>query len=360
VKKIKKNKKINLLIGATIFISVTSFLVVYALNNNGIPGFYVGYRVYADEDYAYVSHNDGVEIIDIANKQRPDVVANVALSEGAWGIEKDGDLLYLAGASNGLVVANVSIPDSPDIYSETFFTGSAMNLAYQNGVVYLITGANSLEIINVTNPRSPFRIGAYGSSAATDYRDVIVSGDTVFIADGSRGVDIVNVSQPTAPSLLTTIHTSVIALYKSEAILFLGCHGAGVKWYDVSDVTVPELKGTYREPDGEAYGVWGNATHLYVADLQRGTFCLDITEGNVVSKLYQYSQAAPHDITGWGNYVYLGDQDRRLLIFDTQLNCLYAGHGQSYGIPISISIVSLGIILYNHFYLKKKMIRGGE
>lgn len=357
MKQKQKKKKINLLIGTLVILSLCSFFIPYALNNNVIPGYTVGYRVYADNEYAYVSHNDGVEIIDIQNNQHPDVVGNVDLSDGTWGIEKDGDLLYLAGASHGLVIANISNPKSPIICSETIFTGATLNIAYQNGFAYLLSSSNILEIINVTDPQSPVRLGTYASPQAIDYRDVIISGDTIFIADGSRGVEIVNVSLPSAPSLIRTLSTSApIALHKYEDLLFLGCHGVGVKWYDVSDLTSPVLQGTYREPDGEAYGVFGNSTHLYVADLQKGAFCLDITEGHLVSKLFHYSEAAPHDITGWGNNVYLGDQDRRFLAFDDQLTCLYTGHRVGYGVPIALAIISLGFLLYNQFYLKKKPI----
>ena len=76
-------KKSNLLIGVLILISVSSFIFVYALNNNAIPGRTVGYRIHADGDYVYVSHNDGVEIINVQNKQHPNLVGNVDHNEGA-------------------------------------------------------------------------------------------------------------------------------------------------------------------------------------------------------------------------------------------------------------------------------------
>ena len=212
-----------------------------------------------------------------------------------------------------------------------------------------------MKIINVTDPSSPYSVATYTSTQARDYRDIIISGDSVFIADGGRGVEILNVSQPSTPSLLTTIFTSApIALFKHEELLFLGCHGVGVKWYDVSNLTSPVLKGSYREIDGEAYGVWGNSTHLYVADLQKGVYCLDISEGSHAYKIFHNLEAAPHDITGEGNYVYLGDQDYRLKIYDDHLNCLYEGHIISYVIPIIITVISVGIIICSRIPIKKK------
>ena len=348
-------KKKNLLIGIMILISISSFIIVYALNNNAIPGRTVGYRIYVESDYAYVTHNDGVEIINTENKQHPNVVGNVDLNDGAWGLQKDGDLLYIAAASNGLVIANVSNPEAPIIISQTSVEEAALNLAFQNGLAFVLLGSNTLDIFNVTDPDSPFRIATYTPMQASDYRDVIISGETVFIADAGRGVEILNVSQPSTPSLINTIITSApIALFKHEDLLFLGCHGAGVKWYNVSNLTSPVLKGTHQEFQGEAYGVWGNSSHLYVADLQKGVYCLNITEGSSVSKIFHYLEAAPHGISGEGNYVYLADQDYRFKIFDDHLNCLYAGHIISYVIPIIIAVISVGIIIFNKIPIKKK------
>nr|QEE18090.1 LVIVD repeat protein [Candidatus Prometheoarchaeum syntrophicum] len=340
-----------------ILISISSFIIVYAFNNNIIPGRTVGYRIYVESDYAYVTHNDGVEIINTENKQKPNVVGNVDLNDGAWGIEKDGDLFYIAAASNGLVTADVSNPEAPIIITRTAIEGGALNLAIKNGLAFVLTGSNTIAIYNVTDSSSPFRIATYTSSQASDYRDVIISGDALFIADAGRGIEILNVSQPSTPSLLNTIITSApIAIFKHDNLLFLGCHGAGVKWYNVSNLISPVLKGSYLEPYGEAYGVWGNSTHLYVADLQKGVYCLNISEGNYVTKIFHNLEAAPHDITGEGNYVYLGDQDYRLKIYDDHLNCLYEGHIISYVIPIIIAVISVGIIIYSRIPIKKNRI----
>ncbi|TFH29926.1 MAG: hypothetical protein E4G98_02990 [Promethearchaeota archaeon] len=352
-----KNKKIKLLIGVSLLISIASFGIIYGINTKIIHTIVVGYRVHVESDYAYVSHNDGIEIINIEDKDRPYVVGNVDTSEVAFGIDKDGDLLYTGSETNGLVIANVSDPRTPIIYSETSYNGAPFNLAFQDSLVFLLLTSNTVEIVNVSNPRAPYHVATYASPQAYDYRDLVVSGEILFIADAGRGVEIVNISQPTNPILLNTILTSApIAIFKHENLLFLGCHGVGVKWYDVSNLDSPVLKGAYQELYGEAYGVWGNTTHLYVADLQRGTYCLNITEGSPVSKMYSYSEAAPHDITGGENYVYLADQDFRLKIFDSHLTCLYNGHKRGYGIPIGLTIVTLGIAMYAIVKTKREAI----
>ncbi|UYP46082.1 hypothetical protein NEF87_002367 [Candidatus Lokiarchaeum ossiferum] len=346
-------KKIKIIIGFSLLISVCTFSFVFAFNQKKFPGYTVGYRIYADDEYAYVSHNDGVEIIDIENKRHPKILENIEFGDGAFGIEKQGDLLYIAGWSEGLIIANVSNPKQPSICSKTPFEGAANMLTYHNDLVYILLSSNVVKIMNVSNPYSPVLLPTFTTSQARDYRDIKVAEDVIFIADVQRGIDIINASNPSSPVLLNTIKTSApIALHIYETNLFLGCHGVGVKWYDISNLTSPILKGTYQEPGGEVYGVWGNVTHLYVADLQRGTYCL-VTLGGRLSKINHYEGAAPHDISGSGETIYLADQDLRLMIFDANLNCLYDGHKKSYWFPIGLTIIPVSLIVWMRGKVKK-------
>ena len=346
-------KKIKVIIGLSLVITICTFSYVLAFNQKKIPGYTVGYRIFADGEHAYVSHNDGVEIINIENKKHPKILGNIEYGDGAFGVDKHEDLLYIAGWSEGLVIANVSNPNQPIICSKTQYERAATMLTYQNGLVFILLNSNIVKIMNVSDPNSPILLSTYTSSQARDYRDIKVTENFIFIADAQRGIDILNASDLSSPILLNTISTSApIALYLYEANLFLGCHGIGVKWYDISNLTAPILKGTYQEPGGEAYGVWGNTTHIYVADLQRGTYCLTTTEGGL-SKKCHYEGAAPHDISGSGETIYLADQDLRLMIFDSGLNCLYDGHKKSYWFPIGLTIIPVSLIIWTRVKVKK-------
>lgn len=336
-------KKTRLLKVILLIVCICSYVIVYALNHNAIPGATVGYEIVVDEKYAYISTNDGVEIVDIVNKRSPVVVGTVEIDEMGFGFAVDENLMYVADSSSGLVIADVSDPSAPSIISDTGFAGGALHLAYQDDLVFLMDW-NSIRIVDASDPQNPALLVTYTSPQAQDYRDVLVSGDLLYIADGSRGVEIVNTSIPDAPTLAATIITQApIALHKHQDMLYLGCHGAGVKWYDVSNIHSPILMGSFQEPGGEAYGVWSNDSHLYVADLQRGIYSLDIR--GIPSKIHHNYDTAPHDITGDDKHVYLGDQDYRLKIFDKQLNCLYKGHMVGYGVPVVLSLISVAILL---------------
>lgn len=88
---------------------------------------------------------------------------------------------------------------------------------------------------------------------------------------------------------------------------------------DISTPHSPSVLSQFLKPGGEAYGVTGNGTHLYVADLQQGVYLLNITDSRHPIELAHFSDVAPHDIFSDGNNIYLADQDRQLIIFEPNL-----------------------------------------
>lgn len=352
----KMNKVRVFYIGSIISILIlTSGITI--LNNSLVRGLFIGYDIQVtDDNYAFVTHNDGVEIINLHNPDHPVIESTIPISDGAFGCAFDNDILYIAGTSNGLVIANVSDPSNPIKYDETPLTNSAaaISIAYSNFYVYLISMAETLEIFNVFNPAKPSHVKSFSTISSVDYRDIIYEDDIVYIADGHRGaIEIINVSNPYDPNLINTISVpAAITLYKYDNYLFAGCHGYGVKIIDIANVFSPYILGSYLEPDGEAYGVWGDDSHLYVADLQKGTYLLDISNVLNIKKIAHYHNAAPHDIHGNGDIVCLGDQDKRILSFDQDLSPLYEGHMPNFGyeLPLLLNIGVLGIYLYDNVW----------
>jgi hypothetical protein len=122
-------------------------------------------------------------------------------------------------------------------------------------------------------------------------------------------------------------------------LILLGCHRYGVYIFDISTPHSPTQLGKYYKLGGEAYGVTGNTTHLYVADLQLGAYLLNITDPSNPTELVSYSNAAPHDIIFDGINVYLADQDKQLIILDEHLDPLYSGLPRD----ISLQLVLIGV-----------------
>lgn len=347
----RKAKILTITILILIFLS---FGFITIINQLVIPGLFIGYEIYVQDDIAYVSKNEGIEIINVENPIHPRIESTIQIFDGAFSSIKENNILYIAGDSSGFVIANVSDSKAPIIFSTTPLQGSAIGITYSNSIAYVISSAVKVQIFDVSNPYSPFLMSTFSTTQAIDYRDVIVDDDLMYLADSSKGIEVINVSDPINPVFLRRISSPAIDLYKYQDFLFLASHWMGVKVYNVSNPLSATLKKSFQEPEGEAWGVWGNYSHLYVSDLQKGVYLIDINTEELPQKVSHFTNAAPHSIQGNNNLIYIGDQDRRIIILDSNLNALYKGHklNLNYDFPILLSLGSLIIFLY--LRLRKK------
>jgi hypothetical protein len=73
----------------------------------------VAYGVALEGDFAYVTNNDGVVLVDVSDPAEPRRTAMLELEDGAFGIRAAGDIAYIAADSEGFVTADVSDPRNP-------------------------------------------------------------------------------------------------------------------------------------------------------------------------------------------------------------------------------------------------------
>jgi hypothetical protein len=67
---------------------------------------------------------------------------------------------------------------------------------------------------------------------------------------------------------------------------------------------------------GEAWGASGDSTYLWIADLQEGVELYDVRDPGHPRLIARAENYAPHDITFDGQYAYLADQDKGLVILE--------------------------------------------
>jgi len=99
-----------------------------------------------------------------------------------------------------------------------------------------------------------------------------------------------------------------------EELLFLACHGRGVKIVDMS-ASPPEVIGQFND-GGEAYGVTVAGPYAFVADLQEGVKLLDVSDPKEPKKVAEYKEAHPHSIHYDGRYIYLADESMDLVVLE--------------------------------------------
>ena len=308
-----------------VIISVGAVIVLGMLFLPQLIGIHVGYNICVQNNYAFVSNNDGVVIYDITTPRNARRISRINLHDGARGIVLNNDLTYITGPSEGLVIVNISDIENPRIISTTTITHGAFKLRVYGSFAYVAMYGAGFEIWNVSDPTSPFKVGSYLDTGEIFGSDIAIKGNYAYYSVLQSGLKVVDLTDPSAPQFIRTVFNTIGAwdIHIHGSMLYLGCHSMGVKILDISNPASPSIMSTYTKPNGEAWGVGGNATHLNVADLHKGTYILNVTDPHHPQEIAHNTNAAPHDIWRDDQYVFLADQDRELIILDSHLNILY-------------------------------------
>jgi hypothetical protein len=307
-------------VGVGIFLGVVIFPQL-------IRGIHVGYDICIQDNYAFVSNNDGVVIYDITTPRNTRRISKITINDGAGGIVLDNDLAYIAGDSEGLIIVNISDIENPRIISSTRLTHGAYKLRVDESFAYISMHGSGFNIVNISDPTSPCKVGSYLATGGLG-NDIAIKGSYAYYSVPESGLKVVDITDPSAPQLIRTVSNTRGAwdIHIHGNMLYLSCHWMGVRIIDISNPASPSVVSTYTKPSGEAYGVYGNATFINVADLQQGTYSLNITDPLRPQEIAHNTNAAPHDV--WSGYqnVFLADQDRELIILDSNLNILYTAY----------------------------------
>lgn len=145
------------------------------------------YYDFDDEDYG------GEVDIDPADLYR---------EEGALDIVSDGNIVYLAYGSAGIVIVDISDPTKPRKTGEFQLHRSAESLALLANTLYVTAGVTGVLSIDVSDPSAPKQLGKMRTDCYP--MDVAVAAGRAFVADGFCGSDGLYVIDVREPKALTT------------------------------------------------------------------------------------------------------------------------------------------------------------
>lgn len=191
--------------------------------------------VWANGKYAYVlDDQQGLTVVDVTRASRPRKSNLVT-----WGTEKprpevirgEGNRLYIAAGSDGLVILDIGTPRKPTLISRytPLQGGSIKGLAVENGVVCLAINngddqnENGLAVLDVRDPRSPKLTGRCPFPG--DVQGLCLVDSRVFVANAVSGIRSVDISDPNHPTLVDSFgparesepaETKQVAFYETE------------------------------------------------------------------------------------------------------------------------------------------------
>ena len=324
---------------------------VHGIEINQVGGFNFGvaYDIVYRDDVAYVSGNNGVEVFDVSDRENPVKLTRIENNNGAFGLELLGELLYIAGTSDGFFIVDVSAPSDPVVLGSLPMT--AIDLSVEGDFAYVSSGA-SYYIIDVSDPENPEEVSTVPGVGRTDH--LLVKGDILYLGETLVGLNVYDVSDKAQPLFLRTV-PGTVGIFDIEAdgsTIYLACHDSGVKILDITNNTSPRVIGSFNN-GGEAYGIHVIGNYLLVADLQQGVEILDINDREFPTLMTSWTETHPHGVSGDSEYIYLADQDDGLEIFKYGESVEPPENEVSNQIPVNTLAVTLGILLMILLWRKK-------
>jgi hypothetical protein len=294
------------------------------------------------ENYAYVTNDDGLLIIDISNPKNPTFKGSYNTPDTAQNVAISDNYAYITNGESGLQILDISDPKNPTFKSSYDTPDYAQGVVFFENYAYVADrGENytsGLQIIDVSNPKNPTFKGSYNTP--DDAFGVVVSGNYAYVADFPSGLQIIEITDPTNPTFKGSYNTpgQAFGVVLSDNYAYVVDGDSGLQIIDISDPINPTFKSSYGT-HGIALAVTLSGNYAYVADMYLGLQIIDI------SNLTNPTLKDSYNTANWAttvavssNYAYLGDWEAGLLIIDPNLDKLTLS-----GTPNSIGIYLVNI-----------------
>ena len=198
---------------------------------------------------AYLSVEDSIIILNIANPDLPKKVTQLANGAYSSSLYIDNNILYAVYPFSGISVFNIDDPYQLNSIGNLDISGVKANL--HNNYLFIsqrIIGDgpddSKVAIVDVTSPDTPVKIseinmGDFGFANNLDY-----SNNYLYVSHGSSGLYIVDVSNVNNPVEVTRYKTGYkydLAVHNNYVYLVSGYDG--IQIIDITDKALPELIG---------------------------------------------------------------------------------------------------------------------
>jgi hypothetical protein len=176
-----------------------------ALSFVAIPG--LANSVAVSGDYAYVaSGNTGLQVVSLsADRRTPSIVASLNVGASSNFITLAGNIAYLA-TTGGLKVVDISTPTAPRLLGTFAGVGNALGVKVRGTTAY-VTAGSSLYIISVANPGAMIQAGSISLGGTAWNVELDPTRNLAAVAAGGAGLKLVDISNLSLPILRGTVAT---------------------------------------------------------------------------------------------------------------------------------------------------------
>ncbi|MFA6392426.1 MAG: DUF2341 domain-containing protein, partial [Patescibacteria group bacterium] len=295
------------------------------------------YQVVIDGDYAYVIDATTLQIINISNKTLLTLTGSYNCPDGAYGLDKIGNYVYLTsnGVNPTFSAVNVTNPASPSLAGS--YNGSEYgNQAYDVKVktvgastyAFLASNNYGLVVLNITNLGSISYVTRLGSTEQTSHMRLSLSGNYAYIANEKGGLEIVDISNPAAINRQqkTDMPDYVMDVMVDGNYAYTATRSSGLQKVDITRPA--SISSTPTVDYGREVYVSGN--YAYVTEETNSSLSIfDVTDKTAPVFLSNKDLGGTYcnDVKVSGNYAYVSCYDAGLYIIDVSdpANPVYQG-----------------------------------
>ena len=266
-------------------------------------------------DLLYVADwQEGLQIVDVTDPLAPVLRGRAGTGSLAWRVEVVGDFAYVASGTAGLVIVDVSDPDSPVIVGTADTSDEAHGVAISGTIALVADHETGLVAVDVSDPASPVLLDTVGLGPVA--RDVAVSGGHAYVAANGGGLRVVDISDPT-----DLVHVGALELPDGSwdvlvqgTRAYVGAAQGGFQIVDISDPTAPVLIGSLDTP-GVAVGIDVIGDCAFVADYSGGLRIIDISDPAAPTPIDALGVSdRARDVIVGPQYAYVSDQSAGLRV----------------------------------------------
>lgn len=229
---------------------------------------------------------NGLLILQVASNGTLNAIGSYDTTGAARSLAKINQYLYMACREEGLIVLDVSDPTAP-VEVATISTTDAATFLTLNGATLYLSDRNNLQIFDVSIPQSPQKLSEL--PAITEFEHVLVFDGVAYIAGYYNGLFTVDVSDPENPTIMKNsggVGGALWAVEKYGTYIFTGGEGSGLKVYDVEDPYNPSLVASLDLPssadpltvlDQPPFHMKVLGSYLFIADGEHGIQVVNIS-----------------------------------------------------------------------------------
>ncbi|MCP4634230.1 MAG: T9SS type A sorting domain-containing protein, partial [candidate division Zixibacteria bacterium] len=261
-------------------------------------------------------------IIHIGNPDNPVLLGAVGIDAEVDNITIDGDYVYAAAGTMGLLIISVSDPFNPEIVMQWDTQGDTEGVVVRDSLVFiserhLYDTSRPFQILNVADINNPILVSYLRNDMGWSH-DLIVDGDYAYLANSYRGLFIIDISNLAMPEIISQMEdiTYPRNISKSGDYLFAdSCFGV-LQVIDVSHPEAPEIAVRY-DMEERLFEFDISSDYLYIAGSVGKVTISDITDINNIYRLGEYKASGSiSTVMVIGDYLYSQESGFGLHIHD--------------------------------------------